>query len=291
MEGAAGQGGPRRRAQAQTGGQGAGGVVALEAGAQPQVLDVEGGLGVQVHRPEDAEEAEEVLVLQPAARAVLVDLDAQTVDPVVQVGRQVEVGGGEAVLAVADELAVAPAVEGPLDPLEGDADPLAPQRLVQGEVPDIAAHGGVVPGDVGRAEGVPAVPGVHGVDVLDLAVALQLDVAGHGDLVKGVEGGPRLPEIGRPRGGTGAVGEAPGAVQALEQLPVAGIPDMVRVGVQPVDRKDPRVLQPAQFRLRSVHKRVPPAIETRRARVFIPLHCNLWGVGLSMRKTPGIGGP
>ena len=141
------------------------------------------------------------LIFQPAARAVLVDLHAQAVLAGLQEGGQVEVGGGEAVLAVAHEMAVAPAVKGPFHALEGDADPLALQRLVQGEGLDVAAHRGVVPGDVGRAEGVPAVPGVHGVDVLDLAVALHLDVAGHGDLVKAVEAGVRLPETGRTGGG------------------------------------------------------------------------------------------
>src|SRR5699024_4302792 len=63
-EGAALQAGPVRGAQAQAGGQDAGGVVRLQTGPEPQVLDVQGGLGVQVHRAEDAEEAEKVLVLQ-----------------------------------------------------------------------------------------------------------------------------------------------------------------------------------------------------------------------------------
>ena len=106
---------------------------------------------------------------------------------------------------------------------------------------------------VGRAEGVPAVPGVHGVDVLDLAVALHFDVAGHGDLGKAVETGVRLPEIGRPCGGIGAVGKTPGAVQALAQVALGGLPDVVGVGVQPVDCKDARVFQPFQFGMGSVH--------------------------------------
>ena len=254
VEGTALQAGPFGGAQAQAGGQGAGGVVGFEAGLEPQVLDVQRGLGVEVHGAEDAEEAEEVLIFQPAARAVLVDLHAQAVLAGLQEGGQVEVGGGEAVLAVAHEMAVAPAVKGPFHALEGDADPLALQRLVQGEGLDVAAHRGVVPGDVGRAEGVPAVPGVHGVDVLDLAVALHLDVAGHGDLVKAVEAGVRLPETGRTGGGAGAVGKAPGAVQTLAQIARFGVPGVVRVGVQPVDRKDPRVLQPFQFGVGSVHE-------------------------------------
>src|SRR5699024_3504110 len=79
VQGAAFQAGPLGGAQPEAGGQGAGGVVRLETGLQPQILDVEGGLGVEIDRAEDAEEAEEVLVLQPAARAVLVDLDAQAV--------------------------------------------------------------------------------------------------------------------------------------------------------------------------------------------------------------------
>ena len=254
MEGAARQRGALFGAEPQPGGQGAGGVVGFQIGPEPQVLDVKGRLGVEVDRAEDAEEPEKVLIFQPVAAAALVDLDAQTVFALPEAGRQVKIRGSKAVLAVAHKLPVAPAVEGPLDALERDADPLAPESLVQDKGFDIAAHGGVVPGNLGRADGVTAIPGIHGVDVLNLTVALQFDVAGDGDFTEALQRGVRLPEISRPLGGTAAVGKLPGTVQALTEIRAAGVPGVIGMGVQPVDRKDAGIFQPVQLGMGSIHE-------------------------------------
>ena len=66
------------------------------------------GLCVQVDRAEDAREAEEVLILDPGGAAALVDLDAEAVVLVPNIRCQVKFRRGEAVLGIADELAVAP---------------------------------------------------------------------------------------------------------------------------------------------------------------------------------------
>ena len=171
------------------------------------------GLCVQVDRTEDAREAEEVLILDPGAAAALVDLDAEAVVLVPNIRCQVKFRRGEAVLGIADELAVAPQVHGLLHALKADADALAAQGLVQIKFFDIAAHRVIVPIDLRRAQAAAAIPRVEGVGVLQLTVALQLNVPGHADRTEAGQVGVRLPEIRRAGGRVGAPRKAPCAVQ------------------------------------------------------------------------------
>ena len=227
-------------------GQRAGGVVRRQAGAQPQVFDVRARLCIEEHRAEDAGKAEEVLVLQPGGGGSLVHLDAQAVAGFVHKGGQVKVGRGEGILAVADELPVAPAVKRGLDALERDAHPPAAQRGREVELGHIAADGAILPGDPGRGQLLQGVPRVEGVDVLQLAVALRFDVAGHGDGTERRKVGVRRVKPGRARGGAGAPGKAPAAVKRLDRLLPVHIKAVVRVGGQAVDREDGRVFQPGE---------------------------------------------
>ena len=241
--------------QFQPGRQGAGGVVRFQARLQPQVGQVYLGFGIEEHRTENAREPEEVLVLDPGGAAPLVHFHAQAVDAVPEAIRQLKVRGGEAVLGIAHKLPVAPQVQGLLHPLEADADPLAPQAFVQGEVQGVAAHGGVVPVDLRRAQGAQAVPGVHGIDVLQLTVALELDMSGGPDGTKAGKVRVLPPEIGRAGGRVGAVGEPPFAVQGLAQAAASGggflrcaAAEVVGMGVQTVHRKHGGVGEPAKVR-------------------------------------------
>ena len=193
--------------------EGYGGVVRGKVGLEPDVVDVDLGLCVQVDRAEDAREAEEILILDPGGAAALVDLDAEAVVLVLNIRCQVKFRRGEAVLGIADELAVAPQVHGLLHALKADADALAAQGLVQIKLFDIAAHGVIVPIDLRRAQAAAAIPRVEGVGVLQLTVALQLDVPGHADRAEAGQVGVRLPEIRRAGGRVGAPHKAPCAVQ------------------------------------------------------------------------------
>ena len=199
--------------QLDEGRQQAGGVVGGKVGLEPDVVDVDLGLCVQVDRAEDAREAEEVLILDPGGAAALVDLDAEAVVLILNIRCQVKFRRGEAVLGIADELAVAPQVHGLLHALKADADALAAQGLVQIKLFDIAAHGVIVPIDLRRAQAAAAIPRVEGVGVLQLTVALQLDVPGHADRTEAGQVGVRLPEIRRAGGRVGAPRKAPCAVQ------------------------------------------------------------------------------
>ena len=68
-----------RPVQQEADGQGPGGIVLLQPGLQPEVLQVGGRFGVQVHRAEDAAEPEKILVLNPGGAGALVHLHAEAV--------------------------------------------------------------------------------------------------------------------------------------------------------------------------------------------------------------------
>ena len=243
----------RLAVQLDDGGQKAGGVALGQLRLEPDITDMHLGLGVEIDRAEQAREAEKVLILQPGGAAVLVHLSAQAVAGLPDIRCQVKFRGGKAVLGVANEVAVAPDIQRLLGTLKADADALPAQPLVQVKLPHIAADRGVVPVDLRRAQIAAAIPRVDGVGVLDLAVALQLDMSGHADRAEGREIRVLAVKIRRAGGGAGTVGKAPSAVQTLAQraaaqpdLRLAAVANMVRVRIQPVHSKHGRVSQPFQ---------------------------------------------
>ena len=159
----------------------AGGEIVPEGRGDLQIPDVDFRNGVQEHVPENAGETEEVLILHPAGVGVLKHLGRQLVLPGDQVVRQLELRRGEAVLAVARVMAVAPHRQAALRTLEGDEDPLPRQTLRQGEVPDVTSHRVEPLRDLPGLHILQAVPGVLGVHVLGAAVALHLHMGRHGD--------------------------------------------------------------------------------------------------------------
>ena len=196
---------------------GTGETILLQPRLEPEVLQVELRLGLQVHGPKQAAEPEEILVLDPGGTGALVDLRAQAIPLLPKERGQFKLRRRKAVLGVAHKLPVEPDVQCLLRPLEADADPLAPEGWVQVEFPDVAAHGAVLPVDLRGPELRVAVPGVEGVDVLNVPIALELHVSRHLD---GAEGGiveALPPEVRRAGGGLGTPGEAPAPVQRLPQ--------------------------------------------------------------------------
>ena len=161
----------------------AGGEIVREGRSDLHIPHVDCRHGVQEYLPEEAGEAEEVLVLHPAGVGVLEYLGGQLVLPGDEELCQLKLRGGEAVLAVADVAPVAPHRQAALRPLEGDKYPLPRHTLRQGEIFDIAPHGVVPLRYLPRLHVLHPVPGVLHVHILGPPIALELDVGGHGDNV------------------------------------------------------------------------------------------------------------
>ena len=246
----------RFTAEEQTDFQLAGGIVLQKRGLQPQVVHIRGGLGVEKHAAEDAAEPEEVLILQPSRAAVLIDLHAQAVPGFPDVGSQVKVRGGEAVLGVANEVAVEPDIERLLHTLKGNAHPLPQQSRLQIEPAYIAAHMGILPVDFRGTKFRVAIPGVQGVDVLNFTIALQLHMSGHLNRTEIGIVEIFLPEVSRTPPGIFAPRKAPLPIQALAQGGFSlchffrvGKANVVRMGIQPVDPENGWVCEPIQIRI------------------------------------------
>ena len=140
-------------------------------GAHLEVLHVGRGQRHQADRAEQAVESPGVLVLQPGGAGVLVAHDDDVVLlPVVGQGtRDVELAGRVAVLAVADERAVHPDVEGRREAVEAHSHAAARVQglchgLVQGEGTAVDSDAAVTGGGGGLRVLVP-IPGHLDVDV------------------------------------------------------------------------------------------------------------------------------
>ena len=227
-----------------------------EGGPDPQILHMGRRLSVQEHRSENAREPEKVLILQPGGGAALMHLNAQPVPGGADAGRQVEIRGGEGILAVADELSVQPHIGRLLNALEGNAHPFVHQPRVQIKLADIAAHRVVLPVNLRRMQRGMTVPGIELIDVLDLSEALGFHVSGHGDGAELSQVIIFLPEIRRAGVRVGTPAEQPLPVQVLTQggLPCPGlldgrIADVVGMGRQPVYLKNSGICQPVELSL------------------------------------------
>ena len=245
---------PHRAADQQPQLEGSRSIILSQACADPQILHMDLWLGIQHHTAENAAEPKKVLIFQPGGTAVLVNLHTQPVPLFSDVGRQVKIGGCKAVLSIAHKLTVEPHKKGPFHPLKPDADEFSQQARCQIKGPDIASHTGMVPVNFRWAKLRSSIPGVQGVDVLDLPIALQLNMAWHwnGAKLRIVEA--LLPEVRRTKAGIPAPGKFPASVQgliqrrnSLFQLLLCGIAQMVRMGIQPVDPEYLRVRKPIQI--------------------------------------------
>ncbi|CAM5702662.1 hypothetical protein SALBM311S_03542 [Streptomyces alboniger] len=193
-------------------------VVVAQRGVQLEVAQVHGGRGVQVDRAEDAAQPDHVLVLEPVAVGVAVDLDRDLVGARLEVLGDVVLGGVVGVLVIADQLPVDPYVVGGLDALEVQKRPPSVPVARDGEGAPVLADG-VVAGGGGRwlrllALAVGAPPRVGDVDVDRAVVAVQLPGGGDGDGVPVPVVQVRAVEVDVAVVGAVGVGELPVAVEA-----------------------------------------------------------------------------
>ena len=196
---------------------------------------------VQEHLPVQPGEPEEVLILQPAARAEAVHPAGQLVLPLRQRLRQLKLVGREAVGGKADVFSVKPYGHAALRPLEGDENPLPPHLLRQREMLHVAGHR-VEPlrNLPGHQRLVPR-PGVLGVGILGRAVSFPLNVGRNPDLLPSPAVVSGLLKAFDHLSRVHRVEEFPYAVQAHPQgvvlrlhVLLAGIPRVVCMGIQSV---------------------------------------------------------
>ena len=159
----------------------AGGEIIAEGRGNLHIPDMHRRKGVQVYLPEDAGEAEKVLILHPTGVGVLEHLGGQLVFSGNQIVRQLKLRGSESVLPIACVMPVAPYCKAALRPLEGDENPHPREALRQGEVLHIASHRVEFLGYLSRLYILAAVPGILGIHILGTAVSLELNVGGHRD--------------------------------------------------------------------------------------------------------------
>ena len=137
------------------------------------------GLAGKLHIPENTGEAPEILILQPGGGGETEYLHGDQVGAVFEGGGNVKMRGGKAVLAVANELAVYPKIEGRFYPVEGEHHAIIPPAFGDVHPAGIAADRVEFLGHLGRADSLMAIPGVLGVHILREAVSLQLDMPGY----------------------------------------------------------------------------------------------------------------
>ena len=201
-------------------------VIFVQGASDQQVFHMGLGHSIEVHIPEDTGEPPEVLVFDPAGAAALVDFHRQLVFPFHQIIIQLELRRREGILTVAHEVSVQPQIENNFHTLEGDGHGLSLQLFVQIEESHIAAHGIVFFTDVGRTQELGTIPGILGIDVHHLVIALDLDMTGNLDSVKAAAVKIGSVKILHPEAGILCIRKQPGAVQRLPQGHVTLCPSL-----------------------------------------------------------------
>lgn len=263
-----------------------------EAGVHKKVPQVGGGAAEQVHIPEQAREAQLVLILEIAAGAPLEHHQHQPVFAAVHKAGQIVFRGAVGNLAVAGEGPVHVYIAAGIGPFQHQMVPLAGLFLQRKAAPVHPA--GVLGGHKGRVVG----EGVADVGVLGAAVAVQLPAGGHGD--GGLAGqGPARRRIfgdaagGRPEGKTPlpAEGQHAGRVlpRAGQRLRGGGAGDIIRAVRQGVFAEQAGVL-PITGELHRVPP-LPPAARADAFGVFLTaLRAKPYGLLYRARRACGQGG-
>ncbi len=157
-------------------GQGSVFIVVIQFGTDGKIPQVLLRQGVQVHIPKQTAEAEEILVLCPAAGAPVIHTAGQLISAGHQIRRQVELAGGEAIPCKAYILAVQPHCNAAFCSLERDMHRHSLHGSRQGKGLDIARNGIVVLRNLPGFNFLTAIPRVLNIHILRNTVAFQLNV-------------------------------------------------------------------------------------------------------------------
>ena len=150
----------------------------VQVGMDEPVLDMGSFQRNQKDAAEQARQAPEILILEPASQRKAEYPDSETIAPLVDERCQGELFRCEAVGPVADECPVAEERKGAVGSLEADDQLLS--ALLPFDIPGVDPDRIVFGRNLGRMEVFLSIPGVLGIDVVWLPVALQ--GVGEGDL-------------------------------------------------------------------------------------------------------------
>ena len=220
------------------------------------IRNVRLGDGVEIDVAENAGEAHEILIFQPASRAPALHAAGELVFALDEVIRQLELAGREGIRRETDVVPVEPDGDAALRALEGDEDPLADHLRRHEERLDIAGDGVVFPRNFADFHRLIAVPRILNVGVLRRAVALHLDVRRDVDIRPAAAVVIRRLKAGDDLTGVERVVEFPKPVQrtaqagfAVGKLFHAGVSHMVGMGRDPVFGKEKGVFESAHVKI------------------------------------------
>ena len=137
---------------------------------------------VQIHIPEQAAEAEEILILCPAAGTPMIHTAGQLISAGNQIRGQVKLAGGKAIPCKAHILAIEPHSNAAFRPLKGHVNRHALHGLRQSKRLHIAGYRIVVLRDLPRFNFLTAVPRVLNVHILRNTMSFQLNMCRNGNV-------------------------------------------------------------------------------------------------------------
>ena len=146
------------------------------------ISDMYNGYGIEIHIPENTGKTEEILILAPAAGAPFEHLCCQLVFPLLQIGSQIELRGGKAVLTVPHIAAVTPQSKSAFHPLERDIHRLPLPFFGHLKIFHIACHRIKALGNLSRKRLFSSVPGILYIGILGRVVSLHLNMCRNADI-------------------------------------------------------------------------------------------------------------
>ena len=230
--------------------QGCVGIRIVQQRLNPDVPHMRLGNTNQGNAAEQAGETEEILILQPAADVPAIHTAGELVLALSQIGCQFKLGGREGIGRKAHIMAIQPYGHAAFRPLKAHQHTLAAHGFGQEKIPDVAGHRVMLLRHVTEGHVLYTIPGVLHVDILGRAVALQLNVRGHGNIrprmaviVAAFKAGNDLILVAGAKELPQTVQRTIQAALSTQQLFHPGVDDVVGVRGKPVFRKVGRVLQ------------------------------------------------
>ena len=181
------------------------------------------------------------------------------------IGCQIEFGGGKAVLGISHEMPVQPDIHRLFHTFETDDHSFSPQAFRQVKTFPVRTYGIILclaestfcqsfSQRVSRAAVNFALPGIHGVDIMNLVITCQFNMSWHTDRIELCTVGIFPVEIHRTALRIHRIGELPYSVQRLYQGVSALcrffrilIDRMITVGWQLTDPEHLRIVQPSDI--------------------------------------------